>query len=92
MKVTKTADDKGKSPPKGKKQLKQAQTPSEKAKSTAEPQVTSSKSKGDFTVEEKKKKREIIEEDHHKVDIPPEVSDEEKKALEQTGEDATSGW
>jgi len=48
--------------------------------------------KGDFTIEQKKKKREIIEEDHHRVNIPSDVGDEEKKALEQTGDDATSGW
>jgi len=48
--------------------------------------------KGDFTIEQKKKKREIIEENHHKVTVPSDVGDEEKKALEQTGEDATSGW
>jgi hypothetical protein len=50
------------------------------------------KKKGDFTIQQRKKKREIIEENHHQVDLPPDVSDEEKKALEQTGEDATSGW
>ena len=48
--------------------------------------------RGEFTVQQRKKKREIIEENHHQVNIPPDVSDEEKKALEQTGEDATSGW
>jgi hypothetical protein len=37
-------------------------------------------------------KEEIIEENNHQVSIPTDVSDEEKKALEQTGEDATSGW
>jgi hypothetical protein len=50
------------------------------------------KKKGQITIEHRKKKREIIEESHHQVDLPPDVSDEEKKALEQTGEDATSGW
>jgi hypothetical protein len=50
------------------------------------------KRKGEFTIQQKKKKREIIEENHHQVNIPPDVGDEEKKALEQTGEDATSGW
>lgn len=48
--------------------------------------------KGKFTIEQKKKKREIIEEDGHQVDLPPDVGDQEKNALEQTGEDATSGW
>jgi hypothetical protein len=48
--------------------------------------------KGQFTIRQRKKKREIIEENHHQVNLPPEVSEEEKKALEQTGEDATSGW
>ncbi len=48
--------------------------------------------KGKFTIVERKKKREIIEENHHQVNLPSDVSDEQKKALEQTGEDATSGW
>jgi hypothetical protein len=48
--------------------------------------------KGEFTIQQRKKKREIIEEGHHQVNLPPDVGDEEKKALEQTGEDATSGW
>lgn len=50
------------------------------------------KKKGEFTILEKKKKREIIEENKHQINLPSDVSDEEKKALEQTGEDATSGW
>jgi hypothetical protein len=50
------------------------------------------KDKGQFTIEQRKKKREIIEEKGKQVNIPPDVSDEEKKALEQTGEDATAGW
>jgi hypothetical protein len=50
------------------------------------------KRKGDFTIQQRKKKREIIEENHHQVNIPLDVSDEEKKALDQTGDDATSGW
>jgi hypothetical protein len=50
------------------------------------------KKKGDFTVQQRKKKSEIIEENHHQVNVPLDVGDEEKKALEQTGEDATSGW
>ena len=48
--------------------------------------------KGEFTILQKKKKREIIEEGKHQVDVPLEVGDEEKKALDQTGDDATSGW
>ncbi|MGD0995372.1 MAG: hypothetical protein ABR909_07600 [Candidatus Bathyarchaeia archaeon] len=48
--------------------------------------------KGQFTIRQRKKTREIIEEGHHQVNIPPDVGDEEKKALEQTGDDATSGW
>ena len=48
--------------------------------------------KGQFTVEQKKKKREIFEEGGHRVDVPPDVSDEQKKALDETGEDATAGW
>jgi hypothetical protein len=50
------------------------------------------KKKGDFTTLQRKKKREIIEENHNQVNLPPDVSDEEKKALDQTGDDATSGW
>ena len=48
--------------------------------------------KGQFVIEQKKKKREIIQEGKHQVDVPPDVGEEEKKALEQTGDDATSGW
>ena len=48
--------------------------------------------KGELTIRQRKKKREIIEEGNHQVNLPPDVGDEEKKALEQTGEDATSGW
>ncbi len=48
--------------------------------------------RGQFTVEQKKKKREIIEERGHRVDVPPDVGDQEKKALAETGEDATAGW
>ena len=47
---------------------------------------------GDFTILQKKKKQEIIEENKHQVTIPPKVGEEEKKALEQTGDDTTSGW
>jgi hypothetical protein len=50
------------------------------------------KKKGEFTIGERKKKREIIEENKRQINLPSDVSDEEKKALEQTGEDATSGW
>ncbi len=48
--------------------------------------------KGEFAILQKKKKREIIQEGKHEVDVPPDIGDEEKKALEQTGYDATSGW
>lgn len=48
--------------------------------------------RGEFSVQQRKKKREIIEEGGHQVDVPPDVSDEKKKALAQTGDDATSGW
>ena len=48
--------------------------------------------KGEFVVEQKKKKHEIIQEGKNKVDVPLDVGDEEKKALDQTGDDATSGW
>jgi len=50
------------------------------------------KKKGQFTIQQRKKKREIIEENHHQVNLPSDVGEEEKKALEQTGDDATSGW
>ncbi len=48
--------------------------------------------KGEFAIQEKKKKREIIQEGKKEVVLPPDVGEEEKKALEQTGDDATSGW
>jgi hypothetical protein len=48
--------------------------------------------KGEFVIEQKKKKREIIQEGKNQVEIPPEVGGEEEKALNQTGDDATSGW
>jgi hypothetical protein len=47
--------------------------------------------KGDFVIQERKKKHEIITEGKKHVDIP-DVDEEEKKALDQTGDDATSGW
>ena len=50
------------------------------------------KKKGQFTIRQRKKKREIIEESCRQVNLPPEVSEEEKKALAQTGDEATSGW
>jgi hypothetical protein len=48
--------------------------------------------KGEFTIEQKKKKHEIIQEGKNQVEVPSGVGDEEKKALDQTGDDATSGW
>lgn len=48
--------------------------------------------KGEFTIEQKKKKHEIIQEGKNEVDVPPGVGDEERKALDQTGDDATSEW
>ncbi len=52
------------------------------------------KKRGQFTIDQRKKKREIIEEGKHKVEVPPDMGEgeEEKKALEQTGDDATQGW
>ncbi len=50
------------------------------------------KERGEFTVERKKKRREIFEERGQRVDVPPDVSEEKKKALAQTGEEATDGW
>jgi hypothetical protein len=48
--------------------------------------------KGNFTIMQRKRKREIFEEGKKQVNVPTDVSQEEKKALDQTGEDATSGW
>lgn len=50
------------------------------------------KDKGQFVIEEKKKKKEVIEEANHKVELPPDVGEQEKEALDETGEDATEGW
>ncbi len=50
------------------------------------------KKRGQITVEEKKKNREIISEQGKEVEVPTHTSEERKKALEQTGEDATQGW
>jgi hypothetical protein len=50
------------------------------------------KKRGQITIKHKKKKREIFEEEGHQTNVPSDVSDETKKALEQTGDDATSGW
>jgi hypothetical protein len=54
--------------------------------------VANDKRKGELTVQQRKKKREITEENRPQVNTPPDVDDEEKKALEQTADDATSGW
>jgi len=56
------------------------------------PVLSDESKRGQITVEQKKKKREIFEEGRHRVDVPPDVSEEKKKALKQTGEDATAGW
>ncbi len=48
--------------------------------------------KGQFTIEQKKKKREIFEEQNRRVDVPPDVGEQTKEALQQTGEDNTQGW
>ena len=50
------------------------------------------KKKGQIAIRQRKKKKEIIEEGHNCVNLPEDVGDEEKKALKQTGDDATSGW
>jgi hypothetical protein len=50
------------------------------------------KKKGNFTIMQRKRKREIFEESKKQVNVPTDLSDEEKKTLDQTGEDATSGW
>jgi hypothetical protein len=54
--------------------------------------LTEENKKGDFTIWQKKKNSEFIEEEGHIVEVPSDVSKEKKKALEQTGDDATSGW
>jgi len=51
----------------------------------------SEKKRGEFTIQQRKKKREIFEEQGYRVEVPPDVSEEKKKALEQTGDDATQG-
>jgi hypothetical protein len=48
--------------------------------------------KGEFVIQQKKKKRDIIEEGKNQADVPSDDREEEKKALDQTGDDATSGW
>ena len=48
--------------------------------------------RGEFTIEQKKKNREIFQEQGKQVDVPPDVSEQKKKALKETGEDATQGW
>ena len=47
--------------------------------------------KGVFVTQRKKSKHEVITEGKKRVDIA-DVGEEEKKALDQTGDDATSGW
>ena len=54
--------------------------------------MTEERKKGQFTIRQRKKKSEIIEESHRQVNLPPDVGEEEKKALKQTGDEATSGW
>ena len=48
--------------------------------------------RGEFTIEQKKKKREIFQEKGHQVAVPPDVGEQQKKALEQRGDDATGSW
>ncbi len=50
------------------------------------------KKRGQITIEENKKGSEIITEQGKEVEVPTHFSKERKKALEQTGEDATQGW
>ncbi len=49
------------------------------------------KKKGEVTVLRKKKKKEMIEEQGKSVVVPIGVG-AESKPLDQTGDDATSGW
>jgi hypothetical protein len=55
-------------------------------------EVTTVTERGSFTIEQKKKKREIFQEQGHQTNVPPDVSDEKKKALAQKGEDAEGSW
>jgi hypothetical protein len=50
------------------------------------------KKNGQIITVQRKKKKEIIEEQNRRVNIPSDVSEEAKKALDQTGDDATSSW
>ncbi len=54
--------------------------------------MANEKKKGTLTIVKRKRQQEIIEEGKKQVNVPPDVSNEEKKALDQTGDDATSGW
>jgi len=47
---------------------------------------------GQITVDEAKKRQEIISEQGKEVEVPTHFSETKKKALQQTGEDATQGW
>lgn len=55
-------------------------------------EVTAVTEKGSFTIEQKKKKREIFQEQGNQTNVPPDVSDERKKALAQKGDDAVASW
>jgi hypothetical protein len=55
-------------------------------------QTLKKNNKGTFVIEEKRKKQEIFQENQHQTNVPPDVSDQKKKALKETGEDATNGW
>jgi hypothetical protein len=49
------------------------------------------KKRGQLTIEQKKKKLKIIQEGKKQL-APSDVGEEERKALWQTVDDATSGW
>jgi hypothetical protein len=40
----------------------------------------------------KNKQKEIFEEEGKRVVVPPDVSEQRKKALKQTGDGTTQGW
>jgi hypothetical protein len=47
---------------------------------------------GEITIDENRKNKEIISERGKQVEVPTHFSDVKKKALKQTGEEATQGW
>jgi hypothetical protein len=50
------------------------------------------KKEGEIIIRERNKKQETFQEQKHQVTVPRKVGEQEKKALDETGDDATSGW